>query len=170
MVGLTCGLARLIWTKIHQSYNILQWRREEKVIKIIKQIPNDMWGITTRGVRFGLPCWWNILRQEYCLRFESLHKQDWSCLAWMIIVDQNLKTRTLDWDSNHSTSKVDHVELKWFYMQPKLHRIAKKLSHWLKKAQMLLLLYFTTPLTNTTYKNETIKGITTVSNIHTLWP
>ena len=26
-----------------------------------------------------------------------------------------LKTRTLIWDSNHSTSKIDHVKLKWFY-------------------------------------------------------
>ena len=48
----------------------------------------DKWGITTRGVRFGLPCWSNISRQEHCLRFESLHKQDRSCLAWMILVDQ----------------------------------------------------------------------------------
>ena len=30
-----------------------------------------------------------------------------------------LNARTLDWDSNHSTSKIDHVELEWFYMQPK---------------------------------------------------
>ena len=44
--------------------------------------------ITTKGVRFGLPCWSNISRQEHCLRFESLHKQDRSCLTWMILVDQ----------------------------------------------------------------------------------
>ena len=96
-------------------------------------IPNDkIRKSTTRGIRFGLPCWSNISRQEHCLRFESLHKQDRSCLAWMILVDQI--SQTLVWDSNHSTSKIDHVELEWFYMQPKLHRIAKKLSHWLKKS------------------------------------
>ena len=41
---------------------------------------------STQGkVWFGLPCWSNISRQEHCLRFESLHKQDRSCLAWMIL-------------------------------------------------------------------------------------
>ena len=73
-------------------------------------------------------------------------------------------TRTLAWDSNHSTSKIDHVELEWFYMQPKLHIIANKLSHWLKKSTNVFFLYFSSLFTNRTYmalyslKNETIKA------------
>ena len=41
--------------------------------------------------------------------------------CWSIISMQE----HLCWDSNHSTSKINHVELEWFYLQPKLHRIAK---------------------------------------------
>ena len=41
----TCNLKyielhRMIWTKRHQSYNILKWRYEEKVVKIIKRFFN----------------------------------------------------------------------------------------------------------------------------------
>ena len=36
-------------------------------------------------------------------------------------------------------------------MQPKLHRIAKKLSHWLNKSTNTFLLYFPSLLANTTY-------------------
>ena len=44
-------------------------------------IPNDkIRKSTTRGVRFGLPCWSNISSQEHFV-----------------------------WDSNHSRSKIDHV-------------------------------------------------------------
>ena len=59
--------------------------------------------VTTRRVRFGLPCWSNISRQEHCLRFESLHKQDRSCLAWMILVDQisQCKNTCLRFESLH---------------------------------------------------------------------
>ena len=73
-----------------------------------------------------------------------------SNFEWFLLI-KYLNARTLVWDSNHSTSKIDHVELEWFYIQPKLHRFAKKLSHWLKKAQMLILLYFLSLLKNTTY-------------------
>ena len=80
---------------------------------------------TTRSVRFGFPCWSNISRQEHCLRFESLHKQDRSCLAWMILVDQNIskqehlieiritsQARLIMSSLNDSTCNLNYIELQ----------------------------------------------------------
>ena len=52
----------------------------------------------------------------------------------IILLIEYLKTRTLVLDLNHFTSKIDPVELECFYIQPKLHRIVKKLSHWRKES------------------------------------
>ena len=96
-------------------------------------IPNDKIRNQYKGNKIRITLWIEYLKSRtLCLRFESLQKQDRSCLASMILVDQI--SQTLVWDSNHSTSKIDHVELEWFYMQPKLHRVADKRSHWLKKS------------------------------------
>ena len=54
-------------------------------------------------IQFTLLIEYQMIR-NICLRFESLHKQNRSCLAWMIL-----------------------------NMQSKLQKMLKKLSHWLKK-------------------------------------
>ena len=115
---------------------------------MIRITPQEVWSIPLEWL------YMQVLNTRICKESLALNKG---------IIEILFLIQTLAWDSNHSTSKIDHVELEWFYMPPKLHRIAKKLSHWLKKAQMLLLIYFPSPLTNTTYnalyslKNETIK-------------
>ena len=50
-----------------------------------------------------------------------------------------LQTKLILSSLNDSTCNLNYIELQ------------KKLSHWLKKAQILFLLYFTSLLTNTTY-------------------
>ena len=69
--------------------------------------------------------------------------------------DQISQNKNIVWDSNHSTSKIDHVEHEWLYMQRKLCRIGKKLSHRLKKARILFLLHISSLFTNTilSFKN-----------------
>jgi len=81
-------LGRLKTKKMKINKNQIEKKRKGNIYPILslKLWYQMIWyGINTRGVRFELPCWSNISRQEHCLRFESLHKQDRSCLAWIIL-------------------------------------------------------------------------------------
>ena len=123
-------LGRLKSKNMKVNKNQIEKKMQRKHISDLEPealIPNDKIRNQYKGNKIRITLLIEYLKpRTLCLRFESLQKQNRSCLASMILVDQI--SQTLVWDSNHSTSKIDHVELEWFYMQSKLHRIAKKFS------------------------------------------